>query len=203
MSVDAIKNIKVNRDLKAIRTAREKLGISRLELAESLGISYKAVEKIENGRMPLSQERKEEILNLLGIDEHRLKRIKKAGVVEPSEKLKNVFENCHRRSYQRIITKEVRVLKYLRTMKNLPQDKASEVCGYSRPTIGHIENGRIEVPVSRIRYIVQCYGYVFSEFEKLMKEEILRNEIIDVCTKKLISLPEDKLKIVQSLLANF
>jgi len=203
MSVDTIKNIKLSSDLKAIRLAREKLGISRHELAESLGISYKAVEKIENGRMPLSNERKEEILNLLGIDDHRLKRIKKAGVVEPSEKTKAVFENSQRRSYRRIITKEVRVLKYLRNMKNLPQDKASAICGYSRPTIGHIENGRIEIPISRIRYIVQCYGYDFSEFEKLMKEQILRNEIIDSCINKLQSLTEEKLKLVQSVLANF
>lgn len=60
-------------------------------MAESLGISYKAVEKIENGRMPLSNGRKEEILNLLGIDEHRLNRIKKAGIVKPSEKAKTVL----------------------------------------------------------------------------------------------------------------
>ncbi len=103
----------VTSELKAIRLAREKLGITRHELAESLGISYKAVEKIENGRMPLSVERKAEILKILGIDEHRLKRIKKAGVVVPKEKTKTVFENAQRRSYRRVITKEVRVLRLL------------------------------------------------------------------------------------------
>ncbi len=193
----------VTSELKAIRLAREKLGITRHELAESLGISYKAVEKIENGRMPLSEDRKTEILKLLGIDEYRLKRIKKAGVVAPKEKAKTVLENSQRRSYRRIITKEVRVLKLLRIMKKLPQDKASVLCKYSRPTIGHIENGRIEIPIERIRYIVASYGYQFSKFEELMKEEVLRHEIIESCTEKLISLPEDKLKLVQSVLANF
>ncbi len=193
----------ISAELRAIRLAREKLGISRYEMADSLGITYKAVEKIENGRMPLSPERKEEILNLLGLDEYRLKRIKKAGVVIPKQKSKSVFENTQRRSYRRVITKEVRVLKLLRMMKKLPQDKASALCKYSRPTIGHIENGRIEVPLSRIRHIVSSYGYELSKFETFMKEEVLRDEIIEACTQKLLTLPEDKLKLVQSVLANF
>jgi transcriptional regulator with XRE-family HTH domain len=193
----------ISAELRAIRLAREKLGITRYEMAESLGITYKAVEKIENGRMPLSPERKAEILKLLGIDEYRLKRIKKCGVVVPKKQLKTVFENSQRRSYRRVITKEVRVLKLLRMMKKLPQDKASAGCGYSRPTIGHIENGRIEIPLSRIRHIVSSYGYEFSKFEQLMKEEVLRDEIIEFCTQKLLSLSEDKLKLVQSVLANF
>src|SRR5690606_24785601 len=106
-------------------------------------------------------------------------------------------------SYKKIITKEVRVLTLLRKMKNLTQDEASAVCGYSRPTMGHIENGRIEIPQSRVMHIVTSYGYEFSKFEELMREEVLRDEIIDSCMKKLISLSEDKLKLVQSVLANF
>ena len=192
----------VTSELKAIRLAREKLGITRHELGESLGISYKAVEKIENGRMPISVERMAEILKILGIDEHRLKRIKKAGVVVPKEKTKTVFENAQRRSYRRVITKEVRVLRLLRILKKLPQDRASVLCKYSRPTIGHIENGRIEIPMDSIRHIVASYGYQFSKFEELMKEEVLRDEIIESCSQKLISLSEDKLKLVQSVLAN-
>ena len=109
----------VTSELKAIRLAREKLGITRHELADSLGISYKAVEKIENGRMPLSEDRKAEILKLLGINEYRLKRIKKSGVVVPKENTKTVLENAQRRSYRRIITKEVRILRLLRIMKKL------------------------------------------------------------------------------------
>lgn len=202
MSVSVTENLNVSAELRAIRIAREKLGISRHEMAESLGISYKAVEKIENGRMPLSEDRKSEILNVLGIDEYRLKRIKKAGIVVPKEKSKTVFENAQRRSYRRIITKEVRVLKLLRNMRHIPQDKASRMCGYSRPTIGHIENGRIEIPLSRIRHIVTSYGYDFSKFEELMKEEVLRDEIVDFCHQKIIELSEAKLKLVHSMLLN-
>lgn len=66
-------------------------------------------------------------------------------------------------------------LKILRQMKSLTQDQALSICGYSRPSVGHIENGRIEIPMERIGHIVTSYGYQFSKFEELMKEEILRD----------------------------
>lgn len=194
--------IRVSSDLRALRLAREKLGITRYQLAESLGVTYKTVEKIENGRMPLLPERKEEILKLLGLDQKRFKRIKKSGVVILKTKERLVVCNSQRRSYSRLITKEVRVLKILRQMKKLPQDRASALCKYSRPTIGHIENGRIEIPVSRIRQIVTSYGFEFRKFEELMNEEVLRDEIIEACYEKLLKLPEEKLKLVQSVLDN-
>ncbi len=194
--------IKITAELRALRLAREQLGVTRYELAQTLGISYKAIEKIENGKMPLSQERKDQILKFLGINEYRLKRIKKCGAIFPKKCRKTVFENSQRRSYKRIVTKEVRVLKILRSMSNISQDRASILCGYSRPSIGHIENGRIEIPIDRIKHIVNCYGYSFTKFEELMKEEILRDEIIKICNQKIIKLSEEKLKMVQSLLAN-
>jgi DNA-binding XRE family transcriptional regulator len=60
--------------------------------------------------------------------------------------IRRVLTNNDRCSYQRIITKEVRVLKALRRMEKLSQDQASSICGYSISTISHIENGRIEIP---------------------------------------------------------
>lgn len=115
-------------------------------------------------------------------------------------KEKIVFSNQERRSYKKLITKEVRVLKILRQMKNLTQDQASAVCGYSRPSIGHIENGRIELDEDRIQHIVSSYGHTISEFHRFMKEKVLRDEIMDECYSKMVSLPEDKLRLIQSLL---
>jgi transcriptional regulator with XRE-family HTH domain len=88
-------------------------------------------------------------------------------------------------------------------MKNLSQDQASSVCGYSRPSIGHIENGRITLDHNRIEHIVESYGHPMSEFERLMKEEFIRDEVIKLCLDKLIQLPEDKLKLVSSLIQSF
>jgi transcriptional regulator with XRE-family HTH domain len=88
-------------------------------------------------------------------------------------------------------------------MKNLTQDQASAVCGYSRPSIGHIENGRIELSLDRIQHIVSNYGFEMCEFHRLMNEEILRDEILERSIQKLMNLPEEKLKIVSNLILSF
>jgi transcriptional regulator with XRE-family HTH domain len=66
-------------DLKAIRLLREEKGITRDDLANALGVSYKAVEKFENGRLLLSLDKKEKLFNVLGLDEKELRRIKNTG----------------------------------------------------------------------------------------------------------------------------
>lgn len=66
-------------DLKAIRLLREEKGITRDDLVNALGVSYKAVEKFENGRLLFSKEKKEILFNVLGLNEKELIRIKKNG----------------------------------------------------------------------------------------------------------------------------
>jgi transcriptional regulator with XRE-family HTH domain len=85
-------------------------------------------------------------------------------------------------------------------MKGISQDQASSVCGYSRPSIGHIENGRIELDRDRIIHIVSSYEFGMSEFQRFMSEEVLRDEILERCLSKMIRLSEEKLKVIQSLL---
>ena len=191
-----------NTDIKAIRLVREEKGITRDEIAMALEVSYKAVEKFENGRLTFAPEKQETLFKALGIDEKELRRIKKHWVVI-SKKTKTVFENSQRRSYQKVITKEVRILTLLRKRKKLTQDKASALCGYSRPTIGHIENGRMEIPIERIRHILTCYGFSLEGFQNFMKEEILREDVLSECHEKLSQLNEDKLKIVHAMLRSF
>ena len=97
----------------------------------------------------------------------------------------------------------MRILTHLRKRKKLTQDKASALCGYSRPTIGHIENGRMEIPLERIKHILSCYELSLEEFQKLMKEEILREDVLSECHEKLFYLSEEKLKITHSMLKSF
>lgn len=188
---------------KALRRSRELLKVTRNELASRLGLTPKSIEKYENGRAQLDEEKIKLItdaLNLSLVDFLKIKRGKGIGFLR---KKKTVFSNAERRSYKRIITKEVRVLKILRQMRNLTQDQASALCGYSRPSIGHIENGRIEIDEDRIKHIVISYGHGISEFHRLMKEEVLRDEVLSSCFNKMMGLSEEKLKLVQSVLNNF
>lgn len=189
---------------KALKRAREQLKVKRTELAQRLNLSLKSVERIENGEAPLSEEKITKILSALNIGTEEFKRAKKGRSLKPPQKREKVVqENAQRRSYQRIITKEVQAIRALRKMKEISQDQASSVCGYSRPSIGHLENGRIELDQERIFHIVSSYGFEMSEFHRLMNEEVLRDEVLDICYRKMVSLPESKLRLIQSLLQTF
>lgn len=185
---------------KALRRAREQLRVTRIELGNRIGLSAKAIEKYENGRSNLSEVKISQILSSLGIGEEHFQRVKKGRALFPTKKKRVVTQNDQRRSYQKRITKEVKVLRTLRGMRDLSQDQASSVCGYSRPSIGHIENGRIELDRERINHIISSYGFVASDFDRMMNEDVLRDEMLEKSFEKMKSLSEEKLKVIQSLL---
>ena len=183
----------IESNAKVLRKARVLKCLSRKELAEKLNVTYKSIEKIENGRDKLSPERLNKILDAIGISNEEFLKLKLGKGITEQVRLKNVLEHRDRRSYKKIITKEAKVLKTLRRMKDISQDKASALCGYSRSTIGHIENGRIAIDRSRILHIISCYGFKYLDFERYLKVDNLRDEIIDHCLKKLKILSDEKL----------
>ena len=183
----------IESNAKVLRKARVLKCLSRKELAEKLNVTYKSIEKIENGRDKLSPERLNKILDAIGISNEEFLKLKLGKGITEQVRLKNVLEHRDRRSYKKNITKEVKVLKTLRRMKDISQDKASTLCGYSRPTIGHIENGRIAIDRNRILHIISCYGFKFIDFERYLKVDNLRDEIIDHCLIKLKTFSDEKL----------
>ena len=186
---------------KALRRAREQLKVTKVELARKLNVSVKTIDRLENGDGPLPEGKINEVLNALGIGTEEFLRVKKGrSPLSPKKRERLVLENGHRRSYKKVITKEVQVLKTLRKMKGISQDQASSLCGYSRPSIGHIENGRIELNRDRIIHIVSSYGFEMSELQRLMGEEVLRDQVLEKCLSKMMGLSEEKLKVIQSLL---
>ncbi|NOT80935.1 MAG: helix-turn-helix transcriptional regulator [Bacteriovoracaceae bacterium] len=215
---------------KALRRAREMMKVTRIEMARRLNLSIEAIKKYEKGGSIIDERKIHNYLQALHLTDEDYQKIKRGKGIGINKKQRIVFSNSDRRSYKRMITKEVRVLKILRQMKNLSQDQASFICGYSRPSIGHIENGRITLDQTRIKFIVESYysrpsighiengritldqtrikfivesyGQNMSEFNRLMCEEILRDEILKSANEKMKNLSEEKLKIVNSLLLN-
>lgn len=188
---------------KAFRRAREQLKITKVELARRLKVSVKTIDRLESAEAPLDQAKINAVLSALGISIEEFLKAKKGRSFKSKKRLKVVTENSQRRSYKKVMTKEVQVLKTLRKMKGISQDQASSLCGYSRPSIGHIENGRIELDQDRIWHIVSSYGMEMSEFNRLMGEEVLRDEVLESCLLKMRNLPEDKLKLIQTLIQTF
>lgn len=195
-------------DVLATRKMREIRGLSRSDAGKLFDISKKQIEAIENGRVNIPDSRIELFIKKYGFVRDEYDSIKD-DIESQNEQLKLTSTiqsskyNCSLRNYQKIITKEVRVLQNLRKIKKLTQYQACEICGYHKSTIGHIENGRIEIPRPRIEHIVTRYGFKMDKFDELMKHEVLRDDVIEDCISKIESLDEQKLKAVQSLLANF
>jgi transcriptional regulator with XRE-family HTH domain len=197
--------LRITDEHKAIRELRLSRNLSLEEAAIPLGIKSKGLGHFENGRVKLTKEKIERIIVSLGFHYHDFLRVKKKikddkrnRVDRPT--IKKVLTNSDRRSYQRIITKEVKALKALRVLRKISQDEASSRCGYSRPTIGHIENGRIAVDQERILHIVKCFGYKIEDFEKYFKAELMRHEIIEQCKNKILDLPDEKLSLIKGII---
>ncbi len=191
---------KLANERRAIRRARELKNVSRQDLAVRMEVSSGVIEKLENGWLKLTPERRSQILDALEISEHDFHLIKKGKKLGLAGRKRRIVKNQERRSYQRNITKECRVLKILRTQKKISQDIASNLCGYSRPTIGHIENGRIELTPGRVRHIVTSYEYSMREFNDQLNVSQLRDEVMEECISILESVSTEKLQSIHMML---
>ena len=190
----------IEANAKALKKARISKGLTRKDLGEKLGVSNKAIEKIENARDNLSDARLFKIIEAIGVSWEEFLKLKRGKEIFINPRLKNVVQNADRRSYKKIITKEVRALKALRVLIKISQDEASRICGYSRPTIGHIENGRIAVDRERILHIVKCFGLRIEDFEKYFTAEVMRHEVIEQCRNKILDLSDEKLSLVKGII---
>lgn len=191
-----------------LKKLRELKSLNRKEAGTLLEVSFKTVEKFENGRTTLNRSKIDEILRAYGFSYEefclcRDGKIEQVKAKHGHKKAKVIEQNNLRRSYKKVITKEAKVLQVLRTLKGLTQYKASHLCGYHKTAIGHIENGRIEIPRKRVQHIVDCYGFTMDDFNHHMKSEVFVTEIQDDCIKIIKALGEEKLKAVYPLLSTF
>lgn len=193
-------NVKALNNVKALKKARLLKNLSRKDLALRLKVTFKAIEQVENGRNKLSEIRLKKYLEALEITKDEFLKLKRDKKITVTTRAKNVNCLSDRRSYKKIINKEVRVIKTLRKITNLSQDEASKVCGYSRPTFGHIENGRIVLNKARIEHILKCLGFRLNDFEKYMGSENLRDEVLEYCFDKMKELKDDKIILLKGII---
>lgn len=192
----------------ALRKMRELLGHDRKTAGLLVEKSPKQLEKIENGFVEVtSQLINHFILKYAFSKKHfELLVLGKFSEVQNNicSKKRNVIENNKlRRSYKKIITDDIRILISMRKQKNLTQYDAGKTCGYTRTTIGHIENGRIELPPSRIKHIVLSYGFTMKDFEEHKASEVLITDLQDNCIELIRKIDTTKLTAVYSVLKSF
>ena len=192
--------------IKKMRLIRK---MSRKEAALIFSYSRSSIEKVENGRGKLTPERVRRFVEGYGFTWNQfmdLKLGKQADAPPVPTELKKIriIEHVHlRRSYQRIITKETRTLKAFRIRKELTQYEASKICGWFQSTIGHIEQGRIELTEKRIKHILTCYGFTQKEFYDSIHSGIVREEVESECIKLIRKLDDNRLLAIKGILEKF
>ena len=182
--------------------------IHREDAAKIIERSPKLLERFENGRTNLSLEKKKQLVRRYRYTWEEYLRLLNNPDELPEMPARSVYKSkamprTEGRKYQKNITKEARVLKVLRQMKELTQPQAAAKCGWSRSCIDHLENGRVEISEEKISHILKSYGYSRMDFEDLREASILRDEVIAECLNILTKLDNDKLRAVKALLDNF
>lgn len=188
--------------IKKMRLVRK---LRRKQAAHFLPFDHKNLEKLENGRGNISIEQFKLLQSVYGFNDSEVealrsgkyKAIEKAQ--EPKQKI-TTEKRKDRRFCHRKITRECKVLKEMRLMKDIDQYTASKECKFGRNTIGFIENGRVTLTEKKIRHIVEAYGFTMELFQQLLKQSLLRHEIIEQCQELLIKLDENKLRVIFPML---
>lgn len=179
--------------------------LTRQQAGLLFDFSYKNIERLENGRGVISIEKFKEFQEKYGfsdseVDDIRSGKIQASTDANSIRKNKSSYTRADRRFCHRRVTRECKVLKELRLLKNINQYEASKLCGLGINTIGFIENGRVALTDKKILNIVLRYGYSMEYFNQLLKLSLLRHEMVEECQKMLERMDENKLRIIMPIL---
>lgn len=109
-----------------------------------------------------------------------------------------------RRSDTKVVTKEGRLLKFLRESRSLSMRQAGRLIGKSDAIINHAENGRLDLTPKLILSLLQAYGYTFEQWEKMLSNEFsVPQHTLSECIEILKQLEPSKLKTIKNILESF
>ena len=109
-----------------------------------------------------------------------------------------------RRSDTKVMTKEGRLLKFLRESRSLSMRQAGRLIGKSDAIINHAENGRLDVTTDLILKLLHAYGYSYEQWQKMMSNEFsVPEHTFSECIEILKRLEPSKLKTIKNILESF
>lgn len=198
----------VAKDVIVLRRMRIFRRINRKDAARAIERGEKVIERFENGRAPLTEEQKKSLVRRYRYTWQEFLAFMDGQDVLPELPPRYTFKpqgapREEGRKYQKIVSKEARVLKVMRKMAKLTQPQAAAKCGLHRSCIDHLENGRVQTTTEKIAQVVRAYGFKMDVFEELLNAPMLRDEVLEECVKILSVLDNEKLRAVKALLDNF
>lgn len=109
-----------------------------------------------------------------------------------------------KRSQQKRITKQAKVLRFLRMAKKISMREAGRRMNLSDSWISHIEQGRLDLSEKASQRLVEIYGYTWKEYETLLAGgDAPFVDLKDECIGLLDRIDETKLRAVHAVLKGF
>ncbi len=115
-----------------------------------------------------------------------------------------VLKKKRRRCDLKIVTKEGKILKFLRESRRLSMRQAAKLVNVSVASINHLENGRMDISTKLILQLLDAYIYTYEDFIKMQSPEYsLPQMTLDECITILKRLEPEKLRKVKLFLETF
>lgn len=109
-----------------------------------------------------------------------------------------------KRSNEKRISREAKIIRYMRIARGMTHGQAGLHCGCSEASIGHYENGRMDISASRLEQLLKAYGFSKEEFDEYRGGKPI--PVIDLkaeCILLLGRVDETKLRAVHAVLTSF
>ena len=108
-----------------------------------------------------------------------------------------------KRSNEKRITREVRVIKFLREQAKLSIRQAASRAGLSMSLVAHMEQGRTGITQASLNKLLSVYGSTYATFEMFTSGRVeLPLDIRSECLELIKSMSLDQLKTAQPVLAS-
>lgn len=109
-----------------------------------------------------------------------------------------------KRSQQKIITRDVKIIRAIREKKKLSLEKAAELIGTNKSTLTALENGRIDLTAAWIKRILKGHGITELTFNQMIEaKNMIREEIVIEIDEMLLKLSYDRLQVIRQMLISF
>jgi transcriptional regulator with XRE-family HTH domain len=113
-------------------------------------------------------------------------------------------KRMRKRSQEKRITREAKIIRFMRVSKRISQREAARLLGISEPAIGHYENGRMDISQLRLGQFLVVYGFTKQEFDEFVAgKEIPIISIKNKCIELLNQINKAKLHTIHTILIKF
>lgn len=106
------------------------------------------------------------------------------------------------RSYQKRISVDAKILRYMRLSKKKSLNQVGRLVGISGSAVAHMEQGRMDISSARMETLVSALGYSKSEYLEFCDGKEIPKNLRDECVLILQKCDELKIQMLHPVIVN-